>query len=150
MISLYDLLEAANGQLFGEPRAHVFSEFVLHPADASDSSLFVALGSNARAMDADLRDAVARGATGLLASRPPDFDTDGLTVILVKNPATALMQWSTHLLARLGLPVIAVVGVSGQRWRCTRSRRCWKAGGRCLYPQLMRQGGCQCRSHCLD
>ena len=114
MISLYDLLEAANGQLFGEPRAHLFSELALHPAEATEASLFAALGSELRAADADMRAAVARGASGLLAARPPDFDTSDLTVILVKNPATALMQWSNHVLARLGLPVIAVAGVSGQ------------------------------------
>lgn len=114
MISLYDLLEAANGQLFGEPRVHLFTELALHPAEAAEGSLFAALGSELHATDADMREAVSRGASGLLAARPPGFDTDGLTVILVKNPATALMQWSNHVMARLGLPVIAVAGVSGQ------------------------------------
>ncbi len=114
MISLYDLLEAANGQLFGEPKAHLFSEFALAPADAAESSLYVVLSADVRGMDAALREAVARGASGLLASRPPDIDIDGLTVILVKNPATAMLQWSSHVLGRLGLPVIAVAGVSGR------------------------------------
>jgi len=36
MISLYDLLEAANGQLFGEPRVHLFTELALHPAEAAE------------------------------------------------------------------------------------------------------------------
>ncbi|HYO89676.1 MAG TPA: alanine racemase [Candidatus Limnocylindrales bacterium] len=114
MISLYDLLEAANGQLFGEPHAHLFSEFALVPANAVESSLYVALSADARGMDAAVREAVARGASGLLAARPPDLDIEGLTVILVKNPGTALVQWATHVLNRLGLPVIAVAGVSGR------------------------------------
>ncbi len=113
MISLYDLLEAANGQLFGEPQAHLFSELALSPADVGEASLFVALGDPGAA-DSAMREAITRGASGLLAARPPEFDSDGLTVILVKNPATALMQWAHHLLGRLGLPVIAVAGVSGR------------------------------------
>jgi alanine racemase len=112
MISLYDLLEAANGQLFGEAHAHLFSEFALSPADAVDSSLYVALAADMRGMDAAVREAVSRGASGLLAARPPELDIEGLTVILVKNPATALVQWAQHVLSRLGLPVIAVAGVA--------------------------------------
>lgn len=113
MISLYDLLEAANGQLFGEPQAHLFSELALKPSDVREASLFVAMGDPGAA-DTAMREAITRGASGLLAARPPEFDTDGLTVILVKNPVTALMQWAHHLLGHLGLPVIAVAGVSGR------------------------------------
>lgn len=114
MISLYDLLEAANGQLFGEPHAHLFSEFALTPADAVESSLYVALAADARGIDAAVHEAVARGASGLLAARPPELDIEGLTVILVKNPAAALLQWAQHILSRLGLPVIAVAGVANR------------------------------------
>ena len=114
MISLYDLLEAANGQLFGEPHAHLFSEAVLIPAAVSESSLFVVLDNDVGAADAAVREALRRGAAGVLAARPPEIDADGLSVILVKNPATALAQWATHVLSRTGLPVIAVAGVSGR------------------------------------
>ena len=42
MISLYDILEAANGQLFGEPVAQLFSDFCFDSRLASESSLYVA------------------------------------------------------------------------------------------------------------
>lgn len=43
MINLYDLLEAASGQLFGEPAAHLFSQFCVDSRSATEASLYVAI-----------------------------------------------------------------------------------------------------------
>ncbi len=42
MISLHDVLEASNGQLFGEPAAHIFTDFCFAYRRAKEAQLFVA------------------------------------------------------------------------------------------------------------
>ncbi|MEP7290591.1 MAG: alanine racemase [Chloroflexota bacterium] len=114
MISLYDLLEAANGQLFGEPAAQLFSDFCLDSRFAADSMLYVALKSDWGDGHHYIAEAVQNGATGVLCTRPPEFDTDGLSVILVKDTHNALMKWSQYILNKLGTQVIGVTGTSGK------------------------------------
>jgi alanine racemase len=114
MINLYDLLEAANGQLFGEPGAHLFSEFCVDSRRAQENSLYVAVKTERGDGHQYMQEAVQRGATGLLCSRPPDFDTQGISVILVKSALTALMNWSHFTIGKQGLRVIAVAGVVGK------------------------------------
>src|SRR5215211_3249719 len=114
MISLYDMLEAANGQLFGEPRAQLFTDFCLDSRLASESTLFVALKTDWGDGHQYIAEAVRNGATGVLCTRPPEFDTDGLSVILVKDTHAALMKWSQYILNKLGTQVIGVTGTSGK------------------------------------
>lgn len=119
MINLYEILEAANGQLFGEPGSHLFSDFCFEPRLASDTQLYVALKSErgvhgAGDSEAAMQEAVDRGAAGILCARPPEFDTDGLSIILVKDVLTALMRWSQYILKKNDTKVIGVAGSSGK------------------------------------
>ena len=50
----------------------------------------------------------------MLCTRPPEFDTDGLSIILVKDTYSALMKWSYYILNKLGTQVIGVTGTSGK------------------------------------
>ncbi|HVU09835.1 MAG TPA: alanine racemase [Phototrophicaceae bacterium] len=114
MISLYDILEAANGQLFGEPGAQIFSDFCFDSRFAAESNLYVALKNDWGDGHQYMYEAVQRGATGVLCTRPPEFDTEGLSVILVKDTNSALMKWSYYTLNKLGPQVIGVTGTSGK------------------------------------
>jgi alanine racemase len=114
MISLYDLLEAANGQLFGEPRAQLFTGFCLDSRTAQDSQIFVARKTDYGDTHQYIREAVERGASGVLCTRPPDFDTDQLSVIIVKDTEAAMMAWATYVLAKLRPRVIGVTGTAGK------------------------------------
>lgn len=114
MINLYDLLDAANGQLFGEPNAQIFSGLSYDSRQAADSHLFVALKTDRGDGHAYMEEAVQRGATGLLCVRPPEFDTTGISVILVKDARAALMYWAHDVLGKLGTKVIGIAGGSGK------------------------------------
>jgi len=114
MISLYDILEAANGQLFGEPGAQLFSDLCFDSRLAAESNLYVALKSDRGDGHQYMYEAVRKGATGILCIRPPEFDTEGLSIILVKDTYSALMKWSYYILNKLGTQVIAVTGTSGK------------------------------------
>lgn len=111
MISLYDILEAANGQLFGEPGAQLFSEFCFDSRLATDSCLYVALKGSSQQY---IFEAIQRGATGILCTRPPEFDTSGLSIMLVKDATVALMKWSRYILDKFGTQVVGVTGTSGK------------------------------------
>ncbi len=114
MISLYDILEAANGQLFGEPSAQLFSDFCLDSRLAADTQLYVALKTDAGDGYQYIAEAVRKGATGVLCARPPEIDTDGLSIILVKDPGDALMKWTRYILNKFGPQVVGVTGTSGK------------------------------------
>lgn len=114
MISLYDILEAANGQLFGEPGAQLFNDFSFDSRLTGDSNLFVALKSDRGDGHQYIREAVEHGATGVLCMRPPDFDVEGISIILVRDTQVALMKWSYYILNKLGIQVIGVTGSSGK------------------------------------
>lgn len=114
MISLYDLLEAANGQLFGEPHAQLFTGFCLDSRLAQDNQIYVARKTDYGDTHQYMREAVDRGALGILCTRPPDFDTSGLSVIIVKDTEVAMMNWASYVLEKLGPRVIAVTGSSGK------------------------------------
>ena len=111
MISLYDILEAANGQLFGEPGPHLFNDFCVDARRAEESNLYVAVKTERGDGHQYVREAVERGVTGILCTRPPEFDTEGLSIIIVKDPLTALMSWSHYILGKLGVQVIGIGGL---------------------------------------
>lgn len=114
MISLYDVLEASNGQLFGECATQIFADFSFDSRRPQESQLYVALRSERGDGNLSMREAVENGATGILCSSPPSFDTGDLSVILVKDTQAALMAWSRYMLKKLGSTVIAVTGSTGK------------------------------------
>jgi alanine racemase len=115
MISLYDLLDAGNGQLFGEPSSQLFSDFCFDSRRAQPNQLFITLRTDTGDTHAQMADAVERGASGLMCTRPPEFDTDGISVILVKDTQAALMSWTHHVLGKFGTTVVGVCASSGAR-----------------------------------
>lgn len=114
MISLYDLLEAANGQLFGEPAAQLFTGFCLDSRLAGENQIYVARRTDRGDTHQHIREAVERGARGVICAQPPDFDTAGVSVIIVKDTEEALMSWAHYILGKLGTRVIAVTGSWGK------------------------------------
>jgi len=114
MISLYDILKAANGQLFGEPSSHLFAEFCFSARQVRPSSLFVAMRTSHGDTHAEIADAIARGAKGIVCHGPPDCDTTGVTVLMVRDTMDALLAWARFTLVRHGTKVIAVSGSSGK------------------------------------
>ncbi len=114
MISLYDIMEASNGQPFGEPAAHIFTDFCFDSRSAGEAQLFVTLKTDRGDTHQYIREAVERGVLGVLCTRPPDFDTEGISVVIVRDTEAALMAWSHFVLGKLGTKVIAVTGSSGK------------------------------------
>ncbi len=114
MISLYDMLEAADGQLFGEPAAQIFTDFALDLDQVEPGCLFVALKTAQGDGHTHIREAVRRGALGVVCSQPPGFDTDGVTVMIVRDAEHALMNWARVVLRKFGTTVIGVAGAAGK------------------------------------
>lgn len=114
MIGLYDILQASNGQLFGEPAAHLFTGFCIDPADAGESLLYVALKTDTGDTHRHIGEAIAQGVSGVMCVEPPDIDTSGVSVILVNDPVEALMEWARFTIGKLGIKVIAVAGSSSK------------------------------------
>src|SRR5512145_321719 len=108
MIRLYDLLEASNGQPFGEPAAHIFTDFCLDSRRAAEGQLYVALKTDRGDTHQFMREAVANGVIGILCTNPPEFDTQGVSVVIVKDTEAALMAWARYILNKTGIQVIGV------------------------------------------
>ncbi len=114
MINLYDILEAADGQLFGDSAAVIFTDFCFDSRRVAQGELFVAVKTERGDGHYYMREAVEGGALGILCNRPPDFDTSDLTVIVVRDVEAALLNWARTVLRRLGTTVIGVTGSSGK------------------------------------
>jgi alanine racemase len=114
MISLYDILEAADGQLFGEAVASIFADFCYDSRRVNPGELYVALKTERGDGHHYMQDAVDRGAAGIMCTHPPTFDTDGLTVIVMRSVERALMRWTQLVLQKYGTTVIAVTGSAGK------------------------------------
>lgn len=114
MISLYDILEASGGQLFGEPIAQIFTNFCFDPGEVTPNALFVALKSDYGDTHHAIEQAIADGATGIICNRPPDSDTHTVSVIMVRDSVDALMAWSRYILDKSSVKVIGVTGSSGK------------------------------------
>ncbi len=112
MISLYDILEAADGQLFGEPAAHLFTDFYFDPEQSGESKLFVAMASHQADAQQAMEAAIEHGASGILCVEPPVADARGVSVLMVNDPLSALLAWSQRVLERCQTRVIAVAGSS--------------------------------------
>lgn len=114
MISLYDLLQAGNGQLYGQPVSQIFTGITLNPEPTSQNQLFAAMATPFGDTHRYIERAIAHGVTGVICSRVPDVDTSGITVIIVRDTLTALLAWSRHILTRYQPQVIEVAGSSGK------------------------------------
>lgn len=114
MISLYELLEASNGQLFGEPAAQIFSNYCISVDEITSNSLFVALRTDQGDGHVHIKTAIDKGASGVICVRPPTCDTQGVSVIIVRDVAAALMSWSHYVLGKTGVKVIGVAGSSSK------------------------------------
>ncbi len=114
MISLYDLLEASNSQMFGEPAAQLFTGFCLDSRQRQESQLYVALKTDYGDSHQYIEEAIQNGAAGVLSTRPPECDTTGVSVILVRDVETALLAWASYVLKRYKTSVVAVTGAFGK------------------------------------
>ncbi|MCA9913718.1 MAG: alanine racemase, partial [Anaerolineae bacterium] len=116
MINLYELLKVANGQLFGETVATIFTEFCFEPQRAHHTALFVAIRSVQGDTHRHMEEAVQMGAVGLLCTEPPEFDTSGVTVIIVRDTTDALLRWSQHIIQKMGVEVVLVASPRRQNF----------------------------------
>lgn len=114
MISLYDLIEASKGQLFGQPAAHLFEDFCLDATQAQPGHLFIALKSEIGDTHQHIQEAIENGATGVICNTPPTCNTQGVSVVLVRDTISALMAWSHYILGKFGTKVIGVTGSAGK------------------------------------
>ncbi|GAB1421986.1 alanine racemase [Anaerolineales bacterium] len=113
MISLYDILHAANGQLFGEPASHLFTDFCLDPRDAGPSLLYVAIRSPKQDTHQYIEQAIQNGVSGVLCIEPPTCDASGVSILMVDEPVEALLLWAKATLTKLQIKTLAVAGSSG-------------------------------------
>jgi alanine racemase len=114
MISLYDLLQAGNGQLYGQPVSQIFTGITLSPEPTTRNQLFAALVTPYGDTHRYIEQAIANGATGILCSRVPEVDTSDVTVIIVRDTLNALIAWARHILERYDPQVVLVAGSSGK------------------------------------
>ena len=114
MISLYDLLESSKGQLFGKPVAQLFNSFCLDVEKATSKQLFVVIRTDHGDSHRHTSRAIKQGVAGILCERPPECETDNVTVILVKDVVEALLSWTHYVLGKFGTKVIAVTGTIGK------------------------------------
>jgi alanine racemase len=114
MINLYDILEAADGQLLGEPASVIFSDFCFDSRRVREGELFVAVKTERGDGHNYMREAIQGGALGIMCNRPPDFETPNVTVIVMRNVENALLNWAEIILRKFGPTVIAVTGSNGK------------------------------------
>jgi alanine racemase len=114
MISLYDILEAADGQLFGEATAAIFTDFCYDPREVQPGQLFVALKTDKGDGHRYMEQAIKKGASGVMCTNPPAFDTEDVTIIVMRSVEDALMRWTQIVLEKFGTTVIGVTGSVGK------------------------------------
>jgi alanine racemase len=114
MISLYDILEAADGQLFGEAAAQIFTDFCFDSRRVTPGELFVAVKTERGDGHHYMHEAVQGGALGIMCQRPPEFDTAGLTIVVMRDVEAALLRWARIVLRKYGTSVIGVTGTAGK------------------------------------
>ncbi len=114
MISLYDILEAADGQLFGEAHSQLFADFCVDARQARPDQVYVAIKTARGDGHQYMEQAVAGGVTGIICTHPPMFDTEGLTVVVTRSVEDALLRWASIVLRKYGTTVIGVTGSTGK------------------------------------
>lgn len=118
MIGLDDLCLATGGQLYGEATARAFTGICADPARVMPGDLFVVSSLPETGQNADIAQALAAGATGLLCETPPTQDVAGMTAILVGDARLALEQWATFHLRQFHPLTIGVIGSIGKTQVC--------------------------------
>lgn len=114
MINLYDILKSANGQLFGEPVANLFTDFCLDAQNAGENQLFVALRTDSGDTHQYIEEAIENGVSGVLCVDPPTCDTSSVSVLMVQDTIQALLNWSQFTLDKLNVKTIVSLGSSGK------------------------------------
>src|SRR5689334_21610819 len=114
MINLYDILEAADGQLFGDAVAMIFTDFCFDSRRVEPGQIFVALKTERGDGHHYMQAAIQGGATGVMCSRPPEFYTAGITVIVMRDVEASLLKWAGIVLRKFRTTVIGVTGSSGK------------------------------------
>lgn len=114
MINLYDILKIANGQLFGEPAANLFTDFCLDAQHVGENQLFVALRTDRGDTHQYIEEAIQNGISGVLCVEPPTCDTTDVSVLMVNDTVDALLRWSKFTLEKLQVETIAVIGSAGK------------------------------------
>ncbi len=111
MINLYDFLDAATGQLLGEPKTLVFEDFCGDIRDLKPGQLYVALPTTRGDGHHFIKEAVAAGAAGVICKEPPPrFDWSGVTCVVVHDVQESLTRWATYVMRKYGTTVIGVAG----------------------------------------
>jgi alanine racemase len=118
MINLYDILDAADGQLFGEPASQIFTAFAFDPRQVKRGDLFVAIKTERGDGHHFMEEAVQAGAAGLMCTHPPSFDTEGVTVVIMRDVEGALLRWTKYILNKFDVTVIGVAGSNGKSTAC--------------------------------
>ncbi|MGB7340413.1 MAG: alanine racemase [Phototrophicaceae bacterium] len=114
MINLYDILKSANGQLFGEPAANLFTNFCLDAQNVGENQLFIALRTDRGDTHQYIEEAINNGVSGVLCVEPPTCDTSNVSVLMVDDTIEALLQWSRFTLDKLSVKTIVALGSSGK------------------------------------
>lgn len=114
MINLYDILKSANGQLFGEPAANLFTDFCLDAQNVGENQLFVALRTDRGDTHQYIEEAINNGASGILCVEPPTCDTTNVSVLMVDDTIEALLEWSRFTLDKLSVKTIVALGSSSK------------------------------------
>ncbi|MEK7216316.1 MAG: UDP-N-acetylmuramoyl-tripeptide--D-alanyl-D-alanine ligase, partial [Chloroflexota bacterium] len=105
------------GPVVGLPQALRFSRVVVDSREATPGVLFVALPGERTDGHRFIADAIARGATGILARAwPSEVPTENRTAVLfpVPDPLAALQQLARHHRATSALRLIGVTGSVGK------------------------------------
>ena len=117
MIRLDDLTGDGAGLTAGQVFAREFDAFAHDSRNVRGGELFVAVRTSRADGHDYIADAVARGATGVLAEDRRDLawlGARGVTLVTVDDVRLALRAWARRHLAHLAPQVIAVTGTAGK------------------------------------
>jgi len=114
MISLDDFLEATGGQVLGEPRTRVFTDFAFDSRIVEPGQLFLAVVTETGDGHDFIPEAQRSGATGIVCQRPPTSLPAEITCIFVENTQQALLDYARYILAKRQIEVIGVTGSLGK------------------------------------
>jgi UDP-N-acetylmuramoyl-tripeptide--D-alanyl-D-alanine ligase len=111
--TLTEVLKATGGQLINAGSSKVFQGVSTDTRSIGAGNLFVALVGERFDGNEFAGQAAAKGATGLLVSKPVNVP-DNITVVQVTNTLTALQALARFHRERYSIPVIAVTGSNGK------------------------------------
>ena len=117
MIRLDDLTGDGAGLTTGQVFAREFDAFAHDSRNVRGGELFVAVRTSRADGHDFIADAVARGATGVIAEDRRDLSwlgARGVTLVTVDDVRLALRAWARRHLATLAPRVIAVTGTAGK------------------------------------